>query len=344
MRIVSTTLAGPGAESIVADALRSARGIADEHVLILSGCDADATLRAAGGAVDGLTVEEFEWTGSYADARNFALRFAESLGADWQLTLDSDERLEIARDELPLLVPEVHSIHVKDRDHGYQKERLIRCGVGAQWQYPVHERLITSGRYIMAPGSFWELEKTEQTKNARRDRGIEACLALVARGEADAHIKRHLAECLGAARRMEEATAIWLDVASDESAKLYERTWCEYRLAEQQMSGGDFRGARDRAAIAVGRDPGLIQELGTLIACCSSFIGDQKAALFWALTVVGAPVDETRGGHRFYRPCIEDCRRIAAELAQATSTPVSRLSAAALGGGRMVKEERVGIH
>src|SRR5262245_39228653 len=34
------------------------------------------------------------WNGSFADARNFALHMAGVLGADWMLTIDTDERID----------------------------------------------------------------------------------------------------------------------------------------------------------------------------------------------------------------------------------------------------------
>jgi SAM-dependent methyltransferase len=316
--IVATTLAGPGAESVIGDALRSALGLADEFLVIFSGCDEDATESAVAEALRGSQVGHclvrFAWTGSYADARNFALEQAEKLGATWALTLDTDERLELRREDLPLAHPEVHSINVKDRDHGYQKERLIRCGVGARWEHAVHERLICTGRYALGRGAFWELPKSEETKRARMLRGIEACEKLIAEGQANAHVRRHYAECVGAAGDRDKAAEQWRIVSADPEAKLYEKTWCEFRLAEYEFQQGRLEEARDRAARALGRDPGLIQELGALLSCLNSFMGDNQAALLWAMTVIGAPIDETRGGHRFVLPCIEQCRQIAAEL------------------------------
>ncbi len=317
MRIVSTTLAGPGAEATIGDALRSARGVADCHLVLLSGCDRAPTLAAARAAIGEsapLVVAELDWPGDYAAARNAALATAEALDADWALTLDCDERLELRREDLPLEAEGVHSINVQDRDHGYQKERLIRCRVGARWQYPVHERLLITGRYALGKGAFWELEKSEETKRARMLRGIEACERLIAEGQADAHIRRHYAECVGASGDREKAAEQWRLVSADPAAKLYEKTWCEFRLAEREFQVGNLEAARSRAALALARDPGLIQELGALLACLSSLLGDNQAALLWALTVIGAPIDETRGGHRFTRPCIEHCRAIAAEL------------------------------
>lgn len=317
MRIVSTTLAGPGAERTIGDALRSARGLADCHLVILSGCDPAPTLAAAREAIADsapLVVAELDWPGDYAAARNAALDTATALDADWALTLDCDERLELRREDLPLDRADIHSINIKDRDHGYQKERLIRCGVGARWQYPVHERLIASGTYALGKGTFWELPKDGSTQTARMLRGIEAYGKLIAEGGADCHVRRHYAECLGVAGRIEEAQEQWRIVSADPDAKLYERTWCEFRLAEREFQAGNLEAARDRAAAALGRDPGLIQELGALLACLCSLMGDNQSALLWALTVIGAPVDETRGGHRFVVPCVEQCRQLAGEL------------------------------
>lgn len=46
MKVAATILAGPGAESVIGEALRSARTRFDCAVVLLAGCDREATLEA----------------------------------------------------------------------------------------------------------------------------------------------------------------------------------------------------------------------------------------------------------------------------------------------------------
>jgi hypothetical protein len=93
--IVSTTLAGPGAEASIGDALRSCAGLVEEHLILTPAASLEpmaAAVKAAGIFPPRLRWRCYEWPGSYGEARTAALSFAEEEGATWALTLDCDER------------------------------------------------------------------------------------------------------------------------------------------------------------------------------------------------------------------------------------------------------------
>ena len=68
--------------------LRSVRGLVDAVVVVDTG-STDATREIAQQA--GAVVVQFPWSGSFADARNTALKH---IGTDWVLVLDADEELD----------------------------------------------------------------------------------------------------------------------------------------------------------------------------------------------------------------------------------------------------------
>jgi tetratricopeptide (TPR) repeat protein len=80
-------------EECLETCLKSIRGAADEIVVVDTGSQ-DRSVQIA--KAQGAAVYSFEWTDSYADARNEALRHATG---DWILVLDADERLDEASGE-----------------------------------------------------------------------------------------------------------------------------------------------------------------------------------------------------------------------------------------------------
>lgn len=300
--IVSTTLAGPGAEHTLGDALRSAAPLVDGFLVLFSGCDPVVTQRVATNvAVETgktLALQHLAWPGDYGKARNFALQAAAELGATWACTLDTDERLVIDPKELAALsMAEFDVLCVHDRDLLYQKPRFIRCGAGASWYGIVHERLTSRGRQGSIPGAFWELPKSPEAEERRWRRGLEAVPVMLAERECPS-LRRHYAECLLSAGRDDEARVEFATVLASPGAPLCEQTWCRYRLAEFEAVAGRYDAARAIAADALARDPGFIQELGWVMAHCAAKLHEYQTAALWADYALRAPIDYSRGGHR----------------------------------------------
>jgi tetratricopeptide (TPR) repeat protein len=333
--IVSTTLAGPGAEQTLGDALRSAAPLVDGFLVIFSGCDPVATERVVREVTTGkaLCIAHLDWPGDYGKARNFALQEAESLGKLWSLpgnpvwamTLDCDERLQIDPSELSALdMPEFDVICVHDRDLLYQKPRFIRCGVGARWYGIVHERLTAPGQQGSIPECFWELPKNALSEEKRWQRGLVAVPKMLAEKECPS-LRRHYAECLLSAGRDDEAREQFAQVLEAPGTPLYEQTWCQYRLAEFAAVAGRYEVARGIAAKALAKDPGFIQELGWVMAHCAAKLREFQTAALWADYALRAPIDYSRGGHRgstWRRGCEELLSRIQ-EAAERQGKPVA---------------------
>lgn len=100
MKIVSTTLAGPGSASTIGDALRSVDAIADAFTVIVTSEDngpISATVANFPWWTDNakrVRFAHFEWEEDLAAARNVSFYVASGLDPDWVLVVDADERVE----------------------------------------------------------------------------------------------------------------------------------------------------------------------------------------------------------------------------------------------------------
>jgi hypothetical protein len=327
--IVSTTLAGPGAEASIVDALRSCAHLVECHYVLLSGCDVAAVKAAVTPATaDGLRAviwREYDWPGSYGEARTHALRVAEEFGATWALTVDCDERLLV--ENLPpaqhMDNPAYKAFTVPDRDLLYQKPRLVRCGAGVRWVGACSERLdLQEGEIAMMDGAFWELPKTPEQERARLERGVANMPRMI---EQDDHPQwyRHMAECLIGLGRVDEGMMWHERLLEHPKANPHCVAWAHYRLAEQEICGERYEAAERRAALALARAPGFIQEFGWLLAHISVKRKRYAEGVTWAEYALNAPLDMTRGGHR--SPTWRDgCQSILASARDAQGKPARR--------------------
>jgi tetratricopeptide (TPR) repeat protein len=141
--IVSTTLTGSNA-TIIGAALESVLPQVDRCIVIDTGARDDTLEVARQVAGDRLLVREFPWKDDFAAARNFALAAAAEAGAQWSVTVDTDERLQFdAGFNLAQALGKVagNVLLVADDTGSYTKERIIRLPATVRWAGPTHEVL-----------------------------------------------------------------------------------------------------------------------------------------------------------------------------------------------------------
>jgi tetratricopeptide (TPR) repeat protein len=141
--IVSTTLTGSNA-AIIGAALESVLPHVDRCIVVDTGAKDDTLEVARQVAGDKLLLREFPWKDDFAAARNFALAAAAEAGAQWAVTVDTDERLQfdagfsLAR---ALGATAAGVLLVADDTGSYSKERIIRLPATVRWAGPTHEVL-----------------------------------------------------------------------------------------------------------------------------------------------------------------------------------------------------------
>ena len=173
--IVSTTLTGSNAD-IIGEALASVVAQVDLCLVIDTGArDASIeTARAVAG--DKLRVREFAWKNDFAAARNFSLDAAAGTGAQWAVTVDTDERLAFdpGFDLRAALAAETASVLLVEQvDGSYAKERILRLPAAVRWVGPTHEHLrgLSSGdSSVLAGVRFSELPKDEAAMRRKFER------------------------------------------------------------------------------------------------------------------------------------------------------------------------------
>ena len=147
-------------EARLAGCLASVRELANEMVVVDTG-STDATIAVAEAA--GARVEQVEWPGDFAPARNTALTF---LKGDWVLVLDADEQLRA--EAIPALKalmaqPDVLVINLLRYEVGaamapYSSvSRLFRRHPSIQWSRPYHSMIDDSVRTLLETEPQWRI-------------------------------------------------------------------------------------------------------------------------------------------------------------------------------------------
>lgn len=167
MKIVGTIITR-NRQNVIAMAIQSAQYLVDELVLVDMGVT-DSTIDKATIAAEAahlpLTVQVHPWRNDFADARNAALDAARVQGADWAMTLDTDERMLTSDPEAvrQYLQNSHHSvIHASGADGSYAKYRFLKPTKG-RWVGYTHEYFDAQGPATTMDSSllsFSELPKS----------------------------------------------------------------------------------------------------------------------------------------------------------------------------------------
>ncbi len=186
--IVSTTLTASNAE-IIGDALASVVDQVDRCIVIDTGARDDTVAVARQVAGDKLLLRDFPWKNDFAAARNFALEAAAAAGADWAVTLDTDERLlfepgfDLRR---ALAATSARVLLVSEEGGSYAKERIVRLPTRMRWEGATHEALggqVADESAQLDGVRFRELPKDEAALRRKFERDV-AILRKVTRQKA----------------------------------------------------------------------------------------------------------------------------------------------------------------
>jgi Glycosyl transferase family 2 len=281
--IVSTTLAGSN-QDIIGDAIRSVVDWVDRVLVIDTGVTDDTIEIARRIAGDKLIVRRFPWRDDFAAARNFALTAAAETGADWAVTLDTDERIDVGDVDVhaALAAATAGSLHVKHVNATYGKERFFRLPVRGQYIGPTHEAFIREGgdSVTLEGIVFDELSKTPEQYRQKAERDIAILTRHTQEHPHDPRWFYYLADSYAGLDRHEEAIAAFRTCASlngwDE-----ESGWAMYRAAECLLKLNRPVEAVEACAAGMAKHAGLA-ELTWLAAYASWQAGRPTQAVYWA--------------------------------------------------------------
>ena len=286
--IVSTTLTGDNAD-VIGDALRSVVDHVDKCIVIdtrqFEGAHND-TLEVAGGVCgDKFVVVSFPWVNDFSKARNYALECATKMGADWAITVDTDERLVF--DEgfnlaHALKYTKSDVMLVSHADRSYSKERIVRIPTYTSWYGPTHECLggqTYESSSLLEGMTFWELNKTPEQTKVKYARDI-ALLTEYSKARPDeTRWHYYLGSTLQDTEHWEEAAEAFLRCAKlmgwDE-----EGAWACYRAAECYTALKRWKDAVVTCAFGLAIRPGTA-ELAWLAGWSEYSMGNFEKAIAW---------------------------------------------------------------
>lgn len=281
--IVSTTLVGNNVD-IVADALRSVVDWVDLCLVIDTG-STDGTLEVARSIAGAKYVErKFPWINDFAAARNFALAVATELGANWAITVDTDERIMPNGEDLRSVLRNCTEgvVMMSDSERTYAKERCFRLPSPSRFDGPTHEVFPShdAAFFTFVSALFHELPKSPDGYRAKFERDAEILITHSAAHPHDPRWHYYLGDAFQSLGRLPEAIA-----AYDACALLWgwdeESAWACYRSAECLLTLGRHREALDRCAGGLARHAG-VAELAWLAAVVTYDLGNAPQAVYWA--------------------------------------------------------------
>lgn len=313
VKIISTTIAGPGSEGTIARALDSAAEYVDGILVLANGSDEEVErIRVA---IEAGTVPavfgRFDWTNDFSAARNHALEVATATGADWCLWIDTDEWFEPAlRGDGRKVRAQIEgaaegALMVYHASGTYCQPRAIRLPTSERWAGKTHECFpaFKVGQGQLSALRFNESEKTAEQLKQKFERDEAILLAEVEANPADARSWFYLGETAKNIGNLKTALAAY-DLRAQLRGWNEESAWACYRAAECCIALGNLEDAIDRCARGLALHSG-IAELAWLAGWCNYKLRRYEQAIHWASMAVITgnftpnPVVDSRIGFRF---------------------------------------------
>ena len=220
-----------------------------------------------------------------AIARNEAIAFAGSLGADWVLMVDPDERMQWreGQDHREVLAGGCESFIIKAAEGIYSKDKFMRPGTG-EYRALAHEAWVPYRPHLRAqwvPGpKFSELPK-DPAALRRRDVGVIKVLRRALRTEPrNPRTHYYLAESYVSLNRFAKAEHHYRECISLTNWG-EEAGWSNYKLAMIQMTRGENDIALHSCAMALCCNPGLA-EAAWLAGVIRATQGRGQDAIAWS--------------------------------------------------------------
>jgi glycosyltransferase involved in cell wall biosynthesis len=281
--IASTTLTGNSA-SIIADALESVVDWVDRCLVIDTGVTDDTLRIAREIAGDKYVERRFPWIGDFAAARNFALDAAHEAGADWAVTLDTDERIHLDGEDLRAIMAGASEglLMMNHAARTYAKERCFRLPCAERFTGPTHECFAgyKVGTRTLSRAYFSELGKTPAQLERKFQRDVEILRAHTAKHPDDPRWHYYLGDSLKNLCQWESAVASY-DACAALRGWNEESAWACYQAADCLSRLGRYRDAIDRCGVGLTRHAG-IAELCWLAGVCAYKLPDMQQAVYWS--------------------------------------------------------------
>lgn len=296
--IVSVTVTD-NRETQIADAIKSVVDHVDWVILLDTGIT-DRTVQVAEEvAGNKLTVVRHAWV-DFSTARNAGLEAARSLGAEWIIIVDSDERLDFGTRSLKdtLANTRTNVLQMESFDGHYPKDKILRASSPMHFTGPTHETLLASGpKENLVDASFFELSKSDDQLKQKFTRDLKLLLDYVKEHPDDPRWWYYLGasyEGLGDRKLAAEAFGECVErrhLIGEEAA------WSAYKQAEQLFILDQFNECVAAATRGMGADS-TFGECAWLAAAASYRLGRIDQSIAWARTAEAVGLYKGCGHHR----------------------------------------------
>lgn len=296
MKLASTTLTGNSA-NIIGEALQSVVDWVDVCLVIDTGVS-DETLRIAADVAGAkCVVRRFDWIQDFSAARNFALRAAQELGANWSITVDTDERIQLGGEDLRAVLETVSAdvLMMYDQARTYTKERCFRLPARAWFEGPTHESFpgYRVGIHTLPRATFRELPKSPAALRHKFERDAEVLARHTRAHPSEPRWFYYLGESLANLGRPNEALQAY-DACAQLRGWNEESAWACFRAAECLCKLERYTEAVEHCARGLARHAG-IAELAWLAAFACYRRGDPAQAVYWAQLALVFGLHEGKG-------------------------------------------------
>lgn len=279
--LIAATILTSNRESIIGDAVKSVAPIVDMVIIVDLGIT-DRTIEITQESIGcrRVRVIPYTLTDSFGEARSFALKCARDAGADWALTLDTDERMvfpdaQAVRDEI--IGSSASVLMCADTTGHYAKPRFIRPGCG-EWGGKTHEYFIrhTGAQALIRSMKFNELPKTTEQYQARCRVDIEVLKSM----EPGPRVYSYLGQSyMGLCEWLLAADAYAACARTSQWDE--EAGWAWYCLAQCENNLGEHEAAISSCAEGLTARPAMA-ELPWFAAWICHSQGQHAKAIYWA--------------------------------------------------------------
>lgn len=281
--IASTTLTGNSA-AIIGDALRSVIDWVDLCIVIDTGVT-DDTLQIARQIAGPKYLERtFRWRGDFSAARNFSLDAAEASGANWAVTLDTDERIQPRGEDLRAAMASAREggLMIGSDAKTYVKMRCFRLPCSERFSGPTHESFAgyKIGARTLEHATFSELPKSKEALRRKFQRDVEILRDYTKLHPNDARWHYYLGDSQKNLGQWAAAVDAYDDCAAlrgwnEESA------WACYQAADCLIQLKRHQEAIERCARGLTLHAG-IAELCWLAGFAALQLGDAAQTVYWS--------------------------------------------------------------
>lgn len=244
MKICSITLSSSRPDTI-GDALRSVSSVIDCAIIVDLGLD-QPTIDAIHSAIrsDWDSVE-CSPDSPCAEMRNTGLKYAEFVGFDWAIMLDTDERINLNGVDLKMLLEETDydCLSIVEDTGMYAKPRIFRLPAH-RYHGGIHEQ-IPYDRIGLVPGAtFHELPKTLEVYQARLRQDLEGLQKQIEASPNNPAWEFYLGLTLEALNRPLEAIQ-WYRRSQEHNPNPRMTEWTSVRIASCYLLEEDRQSAKD---------------------------------------------------------------------------------------------------